>query len=101
MPTVSVSSYRSAAVKIGVPREIKRTNTGWRSRRPARVELVRRGHDVLVESGAGMGARFPTTPTTASARGSSTRLPRCWGESELLLKVKEPIEPEYALLHAD
>ncbi|MGZ5321983.1 MAG: alanine dehydrogenase, partial [Solirubrobacterales bacterium] len=56
---------------------------------------------MLVESGAGGGSGFPDQAyQSAGARivGSAEEV---WSESELLLKVKEPIESEYPLMHPD
>src|SRR5918995_1313403 len=60
-------------------------------------ELVERGHDVVVETGAGLGSQFADEAYTAvGARIASVA--DVWADAELLLKVKEPIEPEYAFL---
>src|SRR5581483_11953505 len=60
-------------------------------------ELVQSGHDVLVERGAGDGSAFPDADyERAGARLGS--VDDVWSQSELLLKVKEPIEPEYERL---
>src|SRR5205823_5315027 len=60
-------------------------------------ELIQRGHEVLVEATAGEGSAFPDEQyERAGARVVS--VDDAWGEADLLLKVKEPIEPEYARL---
>ena len=57
-------------------------------------ELRQRGHDVLVEEGAGLGSAFPDTDyERVGARLSSVE--DVWAASDLLLKVKEPIREEY------
>ena len=54
------------------------------------LELVQRGHEVLVETGAGDGSAFHDAAYTAvGARIVS--LDEVWDEAELLLKVKEPM----------
>lgn len=56
--------------------------------------LVQDGHEVLVETGAGEGAGFSDDAYShAGARLADAGT--VWAESELLLKVKEPLEPEY------
>ena len=60
-------------------------------------ELAQRGHEVIVESGAGDGSSFPDSAYEAvGARVDS--VDAVWGEAELLLKVKEPIASEYPRL---
>jgi alanine dehydrogenase len=84
-------------MKIGVAKEIK-TDEYRVALTPAGArELVERGHDVTVETGAGDGSSFPdTTYEAVGARIGS--VDDVWGDAELLLKVKEPIEPEYGRL---
>jgi alanine dehydrogenase len=84
-------------VKIGVAKEIK-TDEYRVALTPAGArELVQRGHDVAIESGAGDGSSF----ADAAYEGAGARIAsvdEVWGESDLLLKVKEPIAPEYGRL---
>jgi alanine dehydrogenase len=84
-------------MKIGVAKEIK-TDEYRVALTPAGArELVERGHDVTVESGAGDGSSFPDGVYEAvGARIGS--VDDVWGDAELLLKVKEPIESEYGRL---
>src|SRR6059058_580379 len=84
-------------MKIGVAKEIK-TDEYRVALTPAGArELVERGHDVTVETGAGDGSSFPDAAYEAvGARICS--VDDVWGDAELLLKVKEPIESEYGRL---
>jgi alanine dehydrogenase len=84
-------------MKIGVVKEIK-TDEYRVALTPAGArELIVRGHDVLVETGAGEGSAFPDeTYTNVGARIGSTA--DAWS-AELVLKVKEPLADEYAFLH--
>jgi alanine dehydrogenase len=82
-------------MRVAVPREIK--NNEFRvAITPAGVhDLVTHGHEVLVETGAGLGSSI--TDESYAAAGA-TILPDAasvWGSAELLLKVKEPIASEY------
>ncbi|HKP19368.1 MAG TPA: alanine dehydrogenase [Gaiellaceae bacterium] len=84
-------------MKIGVVKEIKADEYRVALTPAGARELVRRGHDVLVETGAGEGSAF--TDDLYAAMG--TRLASAeevWAEAELLLKVKEPLPTEYALI---
>jgi alanine dehydrogenase len=61
---------------------------------------VQRGHEVLVETGAGDGSAMPDADyERAGAKLGS--VDEVWETAELLLKVKEPIEPEYRRLRDD
>jgi alanine dehydrogenase len=84
-------------MKIGVAKEIKRDEYRVALTPAGALELVRRGHDVMVETGAGEGSAFLDGAYEAvGARIGS--VDDVWGESELLLKVKEPIATEYPRL---
>ena len=85
-------------MRVGVPTEIK--NNEYRvAITPAGVaELVHRGHEVLIEAGAGEALRSPTPTSSAPAPRSINSVDEVWAEADLLLKVKEPIEPEYSRL---
>ncbi len=89
--------YRCAAVKIGVAKEIK-THEYRVALTPAGArELIQRGHEVLIETGAGDGSSFPDA-AYAAVGASVGSVDEVWEGSDLLLKVKEPIEPEYGRL---
>ena len=82
-------------MKVGVPTEIK--NQEYRvAITPSGVhELTRHGHSVLVQAGAGLGS-FISDEEYAAAGGTVVADHEAvWGESELILKVKEPIADEY------
>ena len=84
-------------MRIGVPKEIK-TDEYRVALTPAGArELIQRGHEVLVETTAGEGSAFPDEQyERAGARIVS--VDEAWGQTDLVLKVKEPIEPEYSRL---
>jgi alanine dehydrogenase len=84
-------------VKIGVAKEIKPDEYRVALTPAGARELVQRGHEVTIETGAGVGSAFADEAyETAGARIASVE--DVWAESDLLLKVKEPIEPEYERL---
>ena len=84
-------------MKVGVVKEIKADEYRVALTPAGARELVQRGHDVLVESGAGAGSAFGDDAYVAvgATLGSASEV---WEDAELLLKVKEPLEPEYSLL---
>ena len=84
-------------MKVGVVKEIK-TDEYRVALTPAGArELVQRGHDVLVESGAGEGSAF-RDGAYAAVGARLTGTAEVWRDAELLLKVKEPLPSEYTLL---
>ena len=85
-------------MRVGIPTEIK--NNEYRvAITPAGVaELARRGHEVLVQAGAGEGSAIHDEDFTAAGARIVDGAEQVWAEADLLLKVKEPIEPEYGLL---
>ena len=84
-------------MKIGVTKEIK-TDEYRVALTPAGArELGQHGHDVIVETGAGNGSSFSDAAYEA-AGARIAPVDAVWREADLLLKVKEPIEPEYGRL---
>ncbi len=85
---------------IGVPREIK-DNEYRVAVPPAGVrELIKHGHMVLVESGAGEGSGF-TDAEYIQAGGQIRYEDEVWRRSQMIVKVKEPQPVEYAHLRPD
>ena len=85
------------AVRIGVAKEIKQQEYRVALTPAGALELVQRGHEVVVEQGAGVGSGFADEAYSAvGARLADVE--EIWSSAELLLKVKEPIEPEYGRL---
>jgi alanine dehydrogenase len=84
-------------VRIGVVKEIKADEYRVALTPAGARELVQRKHDVLIETGAGVGSAFPDEAYEA-AGAQIVSVEDAWSESDLLLKVKEPIKPEYGLL---
>ncbi|MCC6729652.1 MAG: alanine dehydrogenase [Chthonomonadales bacterium] len=83
---------------IGVPKETK--DSEYRvSIVPAGVELLTEdGHTVLVERGAGLGSGVADEEYAAAGAEILTDPAEVFGRADLVVKVKEPLEPEYAML---
>src|SRR5712671_5206039 len=80
---------------VGVPKEIK-TAENRVALVPAGAEsLVGDGHTLLVEQGAGLGSGFSDDAYRAVGAQVVKTADEVWGKAELILKVKEPIEPEW------
>jgi alanine dehydrogenase len=82
-------------MKVGIPRELK--NHEYRvAITPAGVhELVRSGHEVFVQSGAGAGSLLPDDDFSAAGATILPAADEVWQTGELILKVKEPVPEEY------
>ena len=82
-------------MKIGVPKEIK-TNENRVALVPAGAEaLVTAGHTVMIEQGAGDGSGFPDSAYTRVGAKIGADADTVWREAEMIMKVKEPIKPEW------
>jgi alanine dehydrogenase len=84
-------------MKIGVPREIKPYENRVALTPVGAKSLVRDGHVVLVEQGAGKGSGFEDADYT-SAGATLVATPADVFGADLVCKVKEPLPPEYDLL---
>jgi len=82
-------------MKIGVPKEIK-TNENRVALVPAGAEaLVAAGHSVMMEKGAGEGSGFPDSAYTSVGASIGPDADTVWREADMIMKVKEPIKPEW------
>ncbi len=82
-------------MKIGVPKEIK-TNENRVGLVPAGVEvLVREGHAVMVETGAGLGSGFGDDRYQAAGATIGADADATWAQADMIIKVKEPIAVEW------
>lgn len=88
-------------VKVGIPREVK--NNEFRvAITPAGVnELVRHGHQVVVEENAGAGSSITDEEYVAAGAQILPTADEVWATADLLLKVKEPVAEEYHRLRKD
>lgn len=80
---------------VGVPREIK-THENRVSLLPDGVlQLIKNGHDVLVEKNAGLGSGFPDELYIKRGAAIIDNAGEIWQKADMVMKVKEPVEPEY------
>ena len=85
-------------MKVGVPKEIK-NNECRVGMTPAGVaELVKRGHTVFVQNTAGIGSGFADEMYAEAGAVILPDMESVYREAEMIVKVKEPIEPEYPLV---
>ena len=82
-------------MRIGVPREVKNNEFRVAITPAGAHTLVEDGHEVLIETGAGTGSSIPDE---AYADAGATIVPDAdavWGDADVVLKVKEPVESEF------
>lgn len=85
-------------MKIGIPKEIK-NNENRVGATPAGVkELVKHGHDLYVQHTAGEGSGFSDEEYAAAGATILPTIEDVYATADMIIKVKEPIEPEYALV---
>jgi alanine dehydrogenase len=87
-------------MKVGVAKEIKPDEYRVALTPAGARELVLRGHEVLVETTAGDGSAF-RDEAYAAVGARIVGVDDVWGETELLLKVKEPLPSEYPRLREE
>ncbi|MBI3877372.1 MAG: alanine dehydrogenase, partial [Verrucomicrobia bacterium] len=83
---------------IGVPKEIKNQEFRVALLPSAAYQLIKRGHQVLVERGAGAGAGYPDSDYEQAGAKLVGEHAAVFGEADLIVKVKEPLPSEYGLL---
>ncbi len=83
---------------IGVPKEIKEQENRVALLPSAAYQLTRRGHAVVVEVGAGVGSGFSDDEYRTAGAKLVEEHAAVFAEADLIVKVKEPLASEYALL---
>lgn len=85
-------------MKIGIPKEIK-NNENRVGATPAGVkELVSHGHELYVQDHAGEGSGFGNDEYIAAGAKILPTIEDVYATADMIIKVKEPIEPEYKLI---
>ena len=83
---------------IGIPKEIK-DNENRIAIVPAGVEkLVKKGHKILVEKGAGLGSSIPDKAYKNAGAQLRADHADIFANAEMIVKVKEPLREEYNLI---
>ena len=88
-------------MRIGIPREIKPLEGRVGLIPAAAAELVKQGHELFIERGAGELSGYRDAQYTALGVTIVPDATTLYGEAEMIVKVKEPIEPEIGLLRKD
>ena len=80
---------------VGVPKEIKVHESRVAITPEGVSEFVHAGHTVIIENNAGAGSSISNEEFVAAGASIVATADEVWQKSDLVLKVKEPIEPEY------
>ncbi|QAB18173.1 alanine dehydrogenase [Leucobacter muris] len=80
---------------VGIPTEIKNNENRVAITQAGVYELARRGHEVLVQAGAGLGSAITDEEYAAAGAKIVESADQVWADSDMILKVKEPIASEY------
>jgi alanine dehydrogenase len=86
---------------IGVPKEIKNNENRIALTPGGALEMTKRGHTVYVQKGGGEGSGFTDEMYIEAGAKILPTIEDVYAIAEMILKVKEPIEQEYALIKKD
>ncbi len=86
---------------VGVPKEVKDNEFRVALTPEGARELTEAGHRVLIQDRAGDGSNIPQERYTRAGADIVPTAEQVWGESDLILKVKEPVPREYELLREE
>lgn len=86
---------------IGVPIEIKNNENRVSLTPGGALELIKRGHEVYVQTNAGLNSGFPDEAYQEVGVTILPTIEAVYEKAEMIMKVKEPIEPEYKLIKKD
>ena len=85
-------------MKVGIPKEIKNNENRVGMTPSGVAELVKHGHQVVVQHTAGEGSGFADEEYVKAGAQILPTIEDVYAEAEMIVKVKEPIEPEYKLI---
>lgn len=88
-------------MKIGIPKEIKQGESRVGMTPAGVAELIKHGHQVFVQHTAGEGSGFSDEAYEHVGAEILPTIEDVYAQSDMIIKVKEPIEPEYALIRKD
>jgi len=87
-------------MRVGVPKEIKNHEYRVGLTPPSVAELSAAGHQVIVQSGAGMGIDFEDQDYIDAGASIAADAPAVFAQSDMIVKVKEPQPSEIAMLES-
>lgn len=83
---------------VGIPKEIKNNENRVALTPSGTAEMLKHGHEVYVQASAGLGSGFTDKAYIEAGAKILPSIEDVYGEAEMIMKVKEPIEPEYHLI---
>ena len=83
-------------MRIGIPKEIKNNENRVAITPAGVIALKKAGHDIWVETDAGVGSGFTDDSYLAAGASIIEDVAKLWAESEMIMKVKEPLPSEYS-----
>ena len=85
-------------MKVGIPKEIKNNENRVGMTPSGVAELIKHGHTVFVQHTAGEGSGFSDDAYKAVGAQILPAIEDVYAQADMIVKVKEPIEPEYPLV---
>ena len=82
-------------MRIGIPAEIKADENRVAITPSGVTAFAAHGHEVVIEAGAGIGSAIPDRAYQAAGANVAGGADEVWERADLVLKVKEPLEPEF------
>ena len=86
-------------MRIGCPKEIKAQEHRVGLTPAGVYALIRAGHEVYMEDNAGLASGFPNEEYVAEGAKILATAKEVYDIADMIVKVKEPLEPEYELMH--
>src|SRR5271154_6174873 len=88
--------FTIAGMHVGIPTETKNNEFRVAITPSGVAELTRRGHEVLIQTGAGAGSAIADSDFKAAGAELIDTAEDVWAAADLVLKVKEPMPIEYS-----
>ena len=87
-------------MRVGIPTEIKEDENRVAITPSGVAAFSVHGHDVIIQQGAGRGSAIPDDAYRTAGAAIVPDAAGVWQQADLVLKVKEPLEPEFAMMRA-
>ena len=85
-------------MRVGIPAEIKEDENRVAIAPSGVAAFKQHGHDVVIEAGAGAGSAIRDQAYQAAGATMVASADAVWAQGDLILKVKEPLDPEFGLM---
>ena len=85
-------------MRVGIPAEIKEDENRVAIAPSGVAAFKQHGHDVVIEAGAGSGSAIRDQAYQAAGATMVASADAVWAQGDLILKVKEPLDPEFGLM---